>query len=67
MNDYLLLVNGYLLFIDSGGFDLSHPYRRSEDAGKLAIFLDQDFSKDGWDHPHPFKLHSPQSDPPNYK
>ena len=24
MNGYLLLVNGYLLFIDSGGFGLSH-------------------------------------------
>ena len=44
-------MNGYLLFIDSWGFGLSSPDWRSEDAGKLAIFLDQVLNKDGWGHP----------------
>jgi hypothetical protein len=43
-------VNGYLLFIDSGGFGLSSSDRRSEDAGKLSIFLDQVLKQDGLGH-----------------
>jgi hypothetical protein len=51
MNGYWLFVNGYLLFMDPGGFGLSSPDRCSEDAGKLAIFFDQVLNQDGWGHP----------------
>ena len=50
-NGYWLFVNGYLLFVDSGGFGLSSPDRRTEDAGKLATFLDQVLDQDDWGHP----------------
>ena len=40
-HEWLFVIREWLFVIDSGGFGLSGPDGRSEDAGKRVLFLDQ--------------------------